>query len=58
MTVNNVQIKDLNPAEYNPRELTKKQYEDLKKSLQEFGMVEPIVVNGNEERKNIVIDRS
>jgi len=53
-----VQIKkiiDLKPAEYNPRELTKKQYEDLKKSLQEFGVVEPILVNMHNDRENVVI---
>jgi hypothetical protein len=48
-------IIDLKPAEYNPRELTKKQYEDLKQSLIEFGVVEPVLVNMHEERENVVI---
>lgn len=48
-------IIDLKPAEYNPRELTKKQYEDLKKSLQEFGVVEPILVNMHKDRESVVI---
>lgn len=48
-------IKDLKPAEYNPRELTKKQYEDLKNSLTEFGVVEPVLVNINPNRLNIVV---
>lgn len=48
-------IKDLKPAEYNPRELTKKQYEDLKNSLTEFGVVEPVLVNINPDRLNIVV---
>ncbi len=48
-------IKDLKPAEYNPRELTKKQYEDLKNSLTEFGVVEPVLVNVNPDRLNIVV---
>lgn len=48
-------ISELKPSEYNPRELTKKQYEDLKKSLQEFGVVEPTLVNMHQDRKNIVI---
>lgn len=55
MNVIDFKISLLNPAEYNPRELTKKQYENLKESLQKFGMVEPIVVNSHEDRKNIVI---
>ena len=48
-------IKDLKPAEYNPRELTKKQYEDLRNSLEEFGVVEPVLVNVNPDRLNIVV---
>lgn len=45
----------LKPSEYNPRELTKKQYEDLKKSLTKFGLVEPVLVNMHKGRENIVI---
>jgi len=48
-------ISDLIPADYNPRELTKKQKTDLRKSLTDFGFVNPILVNVNEARKNIVI---
>lgn len=55
MKVINIPIKDLKPAEYNPRGLTKKEREDLQASLDEFGMVEPIVVNTYEGRENIII---
>lgn len=48
-------ISELKPAEYNPRELTKKQYEDLKASLSEFGMVNPLLVNMHADRKNVLI---
>mgnify|MGYP001617725959 CR=1 FL=1 len=50
-----VAISDLKPAEYNPRQLTKKQGDDLKKSLIEFGFVDPAIVNANPDRKNIII---
>lgn len=40
---------------YNPRKITGKQREDIKRSLTEFGFVTPLVVNINEERKNIVV---
>ncbi|MCL5797397.1 MAG: ParB N-terminal domain-containing protein [Patescibacteria group bacterium] len=50
-----VSISDLYPAEYNPRKNTDKQAEDLKKSLSNFDIVEPIVVNSAENRKNIII---
>lgn len=48
-------INELNAATYNPRKLLEsrsKEYENLKKSLNKFGMVVPIVVN---ERNNTVI---
>lgn len=48
-------IKDLKPAEYNPRKNTKKQEEDLQKSLKEFGCVEPIIINSYKDRENIVV---
>ena len=48
-------IKDLIRAEYNPRKLTKVQEQDLKDSLTRFGLVDPIIVNINNERKNIII---
>lgn len=50
-----VPIVELHPAEYNPRTNTDKQAEDLKKSLINFDIVEPIVVNSAENRKNIII---
>jgi len=50
-----VAIKDLIPADYNPRRLSKKQFEDIQKSILEFGFVQPIVVNCRPERMNVVI---
>ena len=48
-------IIDLIDAEYNPRQLTEKQYEDLEQSIDKFGFVDPIIVNKNKDRKNVVI---
>lgn len=42
-------------AEYNPRKISERQLGELKDSIRRFGITEPIVVNSNEERKNIVI---
>ena len=50
-------IKDLKPAEYNPRKSNKKQEEALKNSLEKFGAVEPIIVNDNANRKNTIVWR-
>jgi len=40
---------------YNPRKITAKQREDIKKSLQTFGFVQPLVVNIHPDRLNIVV---
>ena len=42
-------------AEYNPRQLTKDQYKHLKDSISRFGLVDPIIVNKNKKRKNIIV---
>ena len=42
-------------AEYNPRQLTKEQHKHLKDSIQRFGLVDPIIVNKNKERQNVII---
>ena len=42
-------------AEYNPRQLTKEQHAQLKDSIQRFGLVDPLIVNKNEDRKNILV---
>lgn len=55
MEIIQVKIQDLKPSEYNPRGLTEKEMTDLKESILSFGMVEPIIVNGAENRKNIII---
>tara|TARA_R110000824_G_scaffold194375_2_gene376982 strand:+ start:850 stop:1464 length:615 start_codon:yes stop_codon:yes gene_type:complete len=55
LKIDYVPVSDLLASEYNPRRLSKKQYEDIQKSLEEFGLVEPIIVNSNPDRKNIII---
>ena len=45
----------LNPAEYNPRKHTPKQIEHLRESIKRYGLVDPIIVNRNPDRMNIVI---
>lgn len=50
-----VPISQLKPAEYNPRKASDKEHKDLKKSMETFGLVDPIIVNSFEDRKNIII---
>lgn len=55
MRIKIYKISDLKAAEYNPRFLSLKQEQDLDESLKKFGMVDPIIVNINSERKNVVV---
>lgn len=55
MKIEYVPISDLQFAEYNPRSATKKEAAELKKSLERFGFVEPVVVNSDPKRKNVII---
>mgnify|MGYP003650149038 CR=1 FL=1 len=48
-------VADLKPADYNPREITKKQYAEIKESIGKFGLVDPLIVNIHPERKNILV---
>jgi ParB-like chromosome segregation protein Spo0J len=45
MKVEKIQINKLKPATYNPRQISKKQYNDLKDSIVKFGLVDPIILN-------------
>jgi len=48
-------ITELLEAEYNPRQLTEKQYDDLTASIKKFGFVDPIIVNKHPDRDNVVV---
>tara|TARA_R110000824_G_scaffold335511_1_gene522057 strand:+ start:475 stop:981 length:507 start_codon:yes stop_codon:yes gene_type:complete len=47
MKITLIEINNLNPAEYNPRQISNKQYEDLKASIDKFGLVDPIIINSD-----------
>lgn len=50
-----VNTADLKEADYNPRELAETEKRHLKESIQKFGFVDPVVVNSNPDRLNIII---
>lgn len=50
-----VKISDLIPSEYNPRRWNKEQVEQLKESIKRFGIVDPVIANIADNRRNIVI---
>ena len=55
LTTKQYDVSNLIFAEYNPRELTKDQHQDLKDSITRFGFVDPLIVNTHKERKNILV---
>lgn len=50
-----VSVDVLSASEYNPRKWGSEDKKQLKESITRFGVVDPLIVNGAEERKNIVI---
>ena len=55
LSITSVPIKELLPAQYNPRKWDKSAIEKLTESIKRFGLVDPIIANGAKERFNIVI---
>jgi len=43
------------PADYNPREISKSQYNKLKADIKEKGILQPLVINKHKDRNNIII---
>jgi len=65
MEIVNIKIDKLKPAEYNPRldlQPEDKEYQDIKRSIVEFGLVEPLLINkdytviGGHQRLKILKD--
>lgn len=50
-----VDINKINPAPYNPRRWEQAQEDNLRKSIERFGVVDPLIVNNAKGRKDIVI---
>jgi DNA modification methylase len=55
MEIKTIKIKDLRPAEYNPRHWDEKAISDLERSIERFGIVDPLIVNSAPGRENVVI---
>src|ERR1017187_3049620 len=50
-----ISVDVLKNASYNPRKWDKEAESQLKESIRKYGIVDPLLVNSAEERKNIVI---
>jgi len=48
-----VAIPSLLPAIYNPRKWNEKLMKDLKQSIKNFGVIDPLIINSAPNRKNI-----
>ncbi|MBN1162500.1 DNA modification methylase [Patescibacteria group bacterium] len=55
LNIKKVKVSELKPSEYNPRKWDAYKVEQLKESIEKFGFVDPLIVNGAENRKNILI---
>lgn len=55
LQIQHIAIAELNLAPYNPRIWSDKAIVDLTASIKKFGIVDPIIVNSAQNRKNIVI---
>lgn len=55
LKIEQVPVEQLKPAEYNPRIWTDKARKGLTDSLDEFGIVQPLVVNAAKERRGVII---
>jgi len=45
MNIKTYKLKDLIPADYNPRTITDEVLEGLKSSIEKFGYLQPVIVN-------------
>jgi ParB-like chromosome segregation protein Spo0J len=52
MIIEKMSMKDLKPADYNPRKISGAEFEKLKRNIKEFGYVDPII--WNKQTQNIV----
>lgn len=50
-----VPIGEIKPNEYNPKMMTEKEAADLEKSITEFGIVDPLIINTAKGREGIII---
>lgn len=63
MDIDKIKITDIKPADYNPRKISGKEYDNLMSSIREFGLVDPIIINlndntviGGHQRYDVLMD--
>ena len=65
MKTDKIKLEDIIPAEYNPRKITPEDYEKLTNSINQFGFVDPIIINmknqkiiGGHQRYKVLQDKN
>lgn len=53
--IERVRVSDLKPSQYNPRKWSETALNQLKRSIEKFGLVEPIICNYAPNRKGIIV---
>lgn len=64
MKVEEIKITDIVPADYNPRLISEEDFQHLKTSIEEFGLVDPIIINlennriiGGHQRYDVLLEK-
>lgn len=55
MEYKKIKISELKKSEYNPREIDERNLKNLKKSIQTYGWLSPVIINTFSGRENVVI---
>jgi 16S rRNA G966 N2-methylase RsmD len=64
MDIEKISITDIKPADYNPRQISKDELQKLTNSINEFGLVDPIIINlqnnkiiGGHQRYEVLLNK-
>jgi len=55
LEIHQMNIDEINEAEYNPRKITPKKKKELRDSMVKYGIREPLKINMHPDRKNVLI---
>ena len=65
MQLDKIKLVDINPAEYNPRKIDIEEYETLKQNIEQYNLVDPIIINlknnriiGGHQRFKVLLEDS
>lgn len=63
LDIDKIRLTDIEPADYNPRRINSGEYSKLSKSIKDFGLVDPIIINlqnnkiiGGHQRYQVLLD--